>query len=63
MALLDSIKQRISVRDFIDKPVEREKIMLCIEAARLAPSASNSQPWRFIVVDDRQLKGKLCDAA
>ena len=63
MPLLKAIKQRISVRDFIDKPVEREKIMLCLEAARLAPSASNSQPWRFIVVDDRQLKGKLCDAA
>lgn len=37
--------------------------MLCLEAARLAPSASNSQPWKFIVVDDRLLKDKLCDAA
>jgi len=37
--------------------------MLCLEAARLAPSASNSQPWRFIVVDDSQLKNKLCKAA
>ncbi len=63
MTLLDPIKQRISVRDFLDKPVEREKILLCLEAARLAPSASNSQPWKFIVVDDRQLKRKLCDAA
>ncbi len=63
MALLDLIRQRKSVRDFLDRPVEREKIMMCLEAARLAPSASNSQPWRFIVVDDRQLKNKLCDAA
>jgi len=63
MALLDLIKHRKSVRDFLDSPVEREKIMMCLEAARLAPSASNSQPWRFIVVDDRQLKDKLCDAA
>jgi nitroreductase len=63
VTLLDSIKRRISVRDFIDKPVEREKIMLCLEAARLAPSACNSQPWRFIAVDDGQLKSKLCDAA
>jgi nitroreductase len=63
MALLDLIKHRKSVRDFLDKPVEREKIMMCLEAARLAPSASNSQPWRFIVVDDKQLKDKLCHAA
>ena len=63
MALMDLIKHRKSVRNFLDKPVEREKIMLCLEAARLAPSTSNSQPWRFIVVDDEQLKNKLCDAA
>jgi len=63
MALLDLVKHRKSVRDFLDVAVEREKIMMCLEAARLAPSACNSQPWRFIVVDDRQLKNKLCDAA
>jgi nitroreductase len=63
MALLDLIKQRKSVREFLDKPVEREKIMMCLEAARLAPSESNSQPWRFIVVDDKELKNSLCDAA
>jgi len=63
MALLDLIKHRKSVRDFLDRPVEREKIMICLEAARLAPSACNSQPWKFIVVDDRQLKDKLCAAA
>lgn len=63
MALLDLLKQRISVRDFINKPVEPEKIMMCLEAARLAPSACNSQPWRFIVVDDKELKKKLCAAA
>ena len=63
MALLDLVKHRKSVRDFLDVPVEREKIVMCLEAARLAPSACNSQPWKFIVVDDRQLKDKLCDAA
>ncbi|UCE97527.1 MAG: nitroreductase family protein [Dehalococcoidia bacterium] len=63
MALLDIIRHRRSVRDFIDKPVERDKIMLCLEAARLAPSACNSQPWKFIVVDDLQLKDELCRAA
>jgi len=63
MALLDLLKHRKSIRDFLDRPVEREKIMMCLEAARLAPSACNSQPWKFIVVDDRQLKNKLCEAA
>ena len=62
MALLDLIKHRRSVRNFLDRPVEREKIMKCLEAARLAPSACNAQPWKFIVVDDEELKGKLCHA-
>ncbi len=63
MALLELLKHRKSVRDFLDKPVEREKIMMCLEAARVAPSTCNSQPWKFVVVDDRELKNKLCDAA
>jgi len=63
MALLDLLKHRKSVRKFLGRPVEREKIMMCLEAARLAPSACNSQPWKFIVVDDEQLRNKLCGAA
>lgn len=63
MSLPDLIRQRKSVRDFRDQPVEREKIMACLEAARLAPSACNSQPWKFIVVDDPELKDKLSQVA
>lgn len=63
MALFDIVKHRRSIRDFLGKPVEREKILMCLEAARLAPSAVNSQPWKFIVVDDPQVKKKLGDAA
>ncbi len=63
MALLELIKHRKSIRGFLDKPVEREKVMMCLEAARLAPSACNSQPWKFIVVDDPGLKDKLCKVA
>jgi nitroreductase len=63
MDLHDLIKQRRSIRDFLSRPVERDKLNKCIEAARLAPSASNSQPWKFIVVDDEALKNKLCDSA
>lgn len=47
----------------MDKPVKREDIMTCLEAARLAPSACNAQPWKFIIVDDKALKEKLCEAA
>jgi len=50
--LLELIKTRRSIRKYLDKPVEREKIVSCLEAARLAPSAENVQPWRFIVIDD-----------
>ena len=60
MAFFDLLKHRRSVRDFSGKPVPRDKIMMCLEAARLAPSACNSQPWKFIVVDDEELKNKLC---
>jgi nitroreductase len=63
MSISDIVKHRISIRDFLDKPVEREKIAMCLEAARLAPSACNSQPWKFIVVDDPKMKKTLCDAA
>lgn len=48
------INERISTRKYLDKKVEREKIEACIEAARLAPSACNSQPWKFIVVDEEE---------
>ncbi len=59
MKFQELILKRQSVRKYIDKPIEEEKLMRCIEAARLAPSASNSQPWKFIVIDDPELKDKV----
>jgi nitroreductase len=56
MNFLDLVKKRQSVRKYLNKMVEKEKIERCLEAARLAPSASNSQPWEFIIVDDPKLK-------
>ncbi len=50
------VRQRRSIRRYLDKPVEREKILVCIEAARLAPSAENVQPWRFLIIDDLDIK-------
>jgi nitroreductase len=49
---LKLVKNRRSTRRFVPRSVEREKIITCIEAARLAPSAENVQPWRFVVLDD-----------
>ncbi|MEJ5302540.1 MAG: NAD(P)H nitroreductase [Bacteroidales bacterium] len=59
MNFLDLVKARHSTRQYDGRPVEREKIERCLEAARLAPSASNSQPWTFVVVDDAELKDKI----
>ena len=59
MKFLELIEKRQSDRKYIDQKVEREKIERCLEAARLAPSASNSQPWSFVVVDDPELKKKV----
>jgi len=54
---------RRSVRRYLQVPVEREKILACLEAARLAPSAENVQPWRFLVVDDPGVKARLAEEA
>lgn len=59
MNFQELILERQSVRKYSDKEVEKEKLMRCLEAARLAPSASNSQPWKFIVIDDPELKDKV----
>ncbi|MCL1972893.1 MAG: nitroreductase family protein [Endomicrobia bacterium] len=57
MKTLDEIiKNRRSTRSYKTAPVEKEKIMQMLEAARLAPSACNAQPWKFIVVETPELK-------
>jgi len=63
MSFLDLVQKRSSVRKFSDQPVSREVLTRCLEAARLAPSACNSQPWSFIVVDDPQLRQRIADKA
>ena len=63
MSFLDLVNKRYSVRNYKTTPVPQEKIIRCIEAARLAPSACNSQPWKFIIVDDPELVNILAKAA
>lgn len=52
MEFIDVIRKRYSVREYADTPVPDDKIARIIEAARLAPSGNNLQPWKFIVVKD-----------
>ena len=57
------ITSRRSVRKYSAKAVEPRDVEKCIEAARLAPSASNGQPWRFVIVDDPELKDSVARAS
>ena len=52
---------RRSVRNFVEKPVEKEKINQIVEAAIHAPSASNKQAWKFIIIDDERIKNVICE--
>lgn len=63
MELLDLIQKRQSDRQYEARPVDRELVVKCLEAARLAPSACNSQPWKFVVVDEPQLVLQVGEAA
>lgn len=63
MDVFEAIEKRRSTRTYLDKPVEEEKLLKILEAARLAPSASNRQEWRFVVVKDRKTRLKLKVAA
>lgn len=59
----EAIEQRRSIRKFKPDPVPDEHIMALLDAARLAPSGCNAQPWRFKVVKNEELKSKLAQAA
>jgi nitroreductase len=62
MSFLSLISERQSVRKFSMRPVEPEKLTRCLEAARLAPSASNTQPWHYIIVDKEPLRTEVAKA-
>ena len=59
--LLDLIKNRKSVREYKEDKIEREKLMQILEAGYLAPSWMNSQPWKFICVENQETKDLLCE--
>lgn len=63
MSFLDLVKKRQSCRKYLSTLVPREALERCLEAARLAPSACNSQAWRFIVVAEPSLRARLAEKA
>lgn len=63
MDILGAIQKRRSIRRWDPKPVEKEKIEKVLEAGRRAPSWGNTQPWRFIVVQDKAKIEEIAQAA
>ena len=63
MTVMEAVRARKSVRAFEKRPVEDNKLNSVLEAARLAPSASNRQEWRFVVVRNEATRAKLAKAA
>ncbi len=62
MNFSELVKTRQSGRSYQERPVEPEKVQAIVESARLAPSASNSQPWTHIIVDEPLLKERVASA-
>ncbi len=62
MDLYEAIRLRTSVRGYRPDPVESEKLRRVLDAARLAPSGKNGQPWTFVVVTDPGTKRRLVEA-
>lgn len=63
LTVMEAIQQRRSIRKFKPDPVPEELINQMLEAARLAPSATNRQPWRFQVIRDPALKERIFNEA
>lgn len=63
MDVMDAIFARRSIRSFLPKSIEPEKLERVLDAGRQAPSASNQQPWRLVVVTDPLTRQRLAHAA
>jgi len=61
--MIKSIEDRRSIRRYMDKQVEAEKILQILDSARLAPSGSNTQPWQIIVVKEQENREKIANVA
>lgn len=63
MSFADLAKVRQSDRRYKEQAVEREKLIQCLETARISPSANNSQPWKFVIVDDFEKKEQIAECS
>lgn len=63
MDVLEAIQARRSIREYTDEPVPPEMIDRLLEAARAAPSTSNTQSWKFKVITDPQTRARIKDVA
>ena len=61
MKVFEAIQKRYSCRAYQQKSIEQEKLDKLMEAARLAPSAKNTQDWRFVVVTDKKVKKQVAE--
>ena len=61
--VFEAIKKRRSIRSYDDRPVPKSILNAIIEAGNEAPTAMNSQPWRFVVIENPETKKKLLNAA
>jgi nitroreductase len=61
MTVMEAIRKRYSCRAYQEKAIEREKLDSILEAARLAPSARNTQDWRFVVVTEGGTKRRVAE--
>ena len=59
--LLELIKNRKSIRDYQDKKIPNSDLKKILEAGYYAPSWMNSQPWKFILVENQENKDLLCE--
>jgi len=62
MDFLELVKARYACRSYQSRPIEEEKLFRVLEAARFAPSGSNRQPWKFVMVQDQEIKRRLVRA-
>ena len=63
VSFLKNMSNRRTVRDFSDKPIEREVMENCIRVAGIAPSGANMQPWHFVLISDPAIKKQIRIAA
>ena len=63
MNVIEAIKTRRSVRKYKPEPIPETDLKTILEAAQLAPSAGNKQPWKFVIVRDSETKKKLAEKA